>query len=167
LRVGQEGTIVKFEMEAIGHVEGGRDTATDDYWGGAESWIVLADRFEEDALLGIEAFSHAEILFVFHGVDPASVVCGARLPRGNPAWPRIGIFAQRAKGRPNRIGSTICRVLERQGRRLRVAELDAIAGTPVLDVKPVLREFLPRTSVEQPEWSRELMREYWDEPKPR
>jgi tRNA (adenine37-N6)-methyltransferase len=153
---------VKFEMESIGHVEAARDAATDDYWGGEEACIVLSDRFDPEALRGIEEFSHAEILFVFHGVDPGRVVTGARLPRGNPDWPLVGIFAQRAKNRPNRIGSTICRVLSRDGRRLRVAELDAIDGTPVLDVKPVLAEFLPRTPVHQPAWSRELMQVYWE-----
>lgn len=49
----------------------------------------------------------------------------------------------------------------RQGARLYVAELDAIHGTPVLDIKPVMAEFLPRGEVRQPAWSRELMCEYW------
>jgi tRNA (Thr-GGU) A37 N-methylase len=52
-------------------------------------------------------------------------------------------------------------VLGRAGRELRVAELDAVDGTPVLDIKPVIREFLPREEVRQPEWTTELMREYW------
>ena len=54
------------------------------------------------------------------------------------------------------------RVLGRNGRELRVAELDAVDGTPVLDIKPVMREFLPRDAVRQPGWSRELMQRYWD-----
>jgi tRNA (Thr-GGU) A37 N-methylase len=79
----------------------------------------------------------------------------------NPQWPESGIFAQRGKNRPNRIGNTICRILRREGRTLVVAELDAINGTPVLDIKPVMREFLPRDEVRQPTWSHELMRSYW------
>lgn len=63
--------------------------------------------------------------------------------------------------RPNRIGSTVCRIVAVEGTRLRVAELDAIAGTPVLDLKPVMAEFLPREPVRQPAWTRELMRDYW------
>jgi len=86
---------------------------------------------------------------------------GARRPRNNPEWPEVGIFAQRAKGRPNRLGSTIVSVLGVDGRQLRVAELDAVEGTPILDIKPVMVEFLPRTSVRQPAWSHELMRQYW------
>jgi tRNA (Thr-GGU) A37 N-methylase len=104
-----------------------------------------------------------EVLFLFDRVDPSRIVTGARHPRNNPDWPAIGIFAQRGKNRPNRIGSTICRVLRREGRRLFVAELDAIDGTPVLDIKPVMSEFLPREEVRQPAWSRELMSQYWSE----
>jgi tRNA-Thr(GGU) m(6)t(6)A37 methyltransferase TsaA len=152
---------MKIEMEAIGRVEAARARAEDDFWGGEESCITLADRYEPAALDGIEAFSHVEVLFLFDRVDPARIVTGARHPRNNPAWPAIGIFAQRGKNRPNRIGSTICRVLRRDGRRLFVAELDAIDGTPVLDVKPVMSEFLPREEVRQPAWSRELMSRYW------
>jgi tRNA (adenine37-N6)-methyltransferase len=153
---------MKFEVAAIGRVEAVRTRAEDDYWGGEEACIVLADELDAEALEGIEAFSHAEVIFVFDRVDPAKIVTGARHPRNNRAWPAVGILAQRGKNRPNRIGSTICRIRRREGRRLFVSELDAIDGTPVLDVKPVMAEFLPREEVRQPEWSRELMRLYWE-----
>ena len=150
-----------FHMQPIGIVQATRLKAEDDFWGGAEACIALADAFSADALDGIAAFSHVEVLFVFHKVDPAKIVSGARHPRNNPAWPAVGIFAQRGKNRPNCIGSTICRVIRVEGTRLYVAELDAIDGTPVLDIKPVMAEFLPRQAVRQPDWSHELMREYW------
>jgi tRNA (Thr-GGU) A37 N-methylase len=153
---------VKFEVEAIGHVIAARQDADDDCWGGAESCIVLSEGFEPEALAGLEQFSHAEVLFCFDRVDPDCVVRGSRHPRNNPDWPSVGIFAQRGKNRPNRIGSTIARILRRDGRRLYLSELDAIDGTPVLDIKPVLQEFLPRSELRQPDWSRELMRKYWD-----
>ena len=114
-----------------------------------------------EALQGLCEFSHVEILFFFHEVEPSKVVTAARHPRNNVAWPAVGIFAQRGKNRPNRIGSTICRVIRVEGISLFVAELDAINGTPVLDIKPVMAEFLPRQQVRQPAWSRELMHEYW------
>ena len=148
-------------LEAIGTVRGARSAAEDDYWGNVESRIELADGFDADALAGLDTFSHAEIIFVFHQVPDEKIVRDARHPRNNPAWPKIGIFAQRGKNRPNRLGSTIVRVLGVEGRVLRVGELDAIDGTPVLDIKPVLREFLPREPVRQPDWVAELMREYW------
>ncbi len=152
---------MKIEMEPIGYVESDRDETDDDNWGNEESCIVLSDRFTPDALTGIENFSHVEVLFYFDRVDPSHVVLGSRHPRNNRDWPPVGIFAQRAKNRPNRIGSTICRFLRVDGIRLYVSELDAVAGTPVLDIKPVMLEFLPRAAVRQPLWSRELMVKYW------
>lgn len=149
------------ELTPIAHVRGARADVEDDHWGGAESRIVLTDAVEESALEGIEMFSHAEILFVFDRVPDAKIIRSARHPRNNPAWPLIGILAQRAKNRPNRLGSTICRIVRREGRTLWVLELDAVEGTPVVDIKPVLREFLPREEVRQPAWATELMREYW------
>ena len=150
------------EMEPIGTVRGGRAVAEDDQWGGAVARIELSEAFDEEALQGLEEFSHVEVLFFFNGVPPEKIVRGARHPRNNPDWPLVGIFAQRGKNRPNRIGSTICRVLRREGRFLEVAELDAIDGTPILDLKPVMQEFLPRGSLRQPAWSHELMQQYWD-----
>ena len=149
------------EVSPIGVVRTARQNAEDDYWGAVESTIELDAAYAADALDGIEEFSHAEILFHFDRVDVAKVVAGARHPRNNEDWPKVGIFAQRGKNRPNRLGSTICRVLRRQGRTLFVTELDAIDGTPVLDIKPVMREFLPREDVVQPQWSHELMEAYW------
>ena len=149
------------ELEPIGHVHAVRPHAEDDFWGGEEATITLVPGFTAEALQGLGDFSHAEILFLFHEVAPSKVVAGARHPRNNRNWPAVGIFAQRGKNRPNRIGSTICRVLRCEGTSLVVTELDAIDGTPVLDIKPVMAEFLPRERVVQPQWSRELMRQYW------
>ena len=152
------------QVEPIAYVRTARAHAEDDYWGGVESRLELTDAVEPDALAGIDEFSHAEIIYCFDQVDPQKIVRGARHPRNNPEWPRVGIFAQRGKNRPNRIGSTIVRVLRREGRVLYVAELDAVDNTPVLDIKPVMQEFLPREPVRQPQWSHELMRLYWAKP---
>jgi tRNA (adenine37-N6)-methyltransferase len=153
-----------FEVEAIARVRSPRSGLDDDNWGAVVSRIELAAGFDAEALLGLEEFSHAEILFLFDRVEEAAVVRGARHPRGNSDWPKVGIFAQRAKDRPNRIGSTIVEVLGREDRALVVRGLDAIDGSPVLDIKPVMAEFLPRSALRQPAWSRELMREYWTVP---
>lgn len=148
-------------VEPIGYVEAPRPHAEDDFWGDEQASITLADPFMAESLQGLAEFSHVEVLFLFHQVDPAKITRGARRLRNNPAWPSTGIFAQGGKSRPNRIGSTICRIVRVDGRRLFVAELDAIDGTPVLDIKPVMVEFLPRQEVRQPSWSHELMRDYW------
>ncbi len=151
-------------LQPVAWVRGARARVEDDHWGGSQATVELDPAFDAEALEGLDAFSHVELLFWFHAVDPAKVVSGARHPRNNPDWPCVGIFAQRGKNRPNRLGSTICRLIAVEGRRLRVAELDAIDGTPVLDIKPVMAEFLPREPVRQPAWSRELMARYWDFP---
>jgi tRNA-Thr(GGU) m(6)t(6)A37 methyltransferase TsaA len=145
----------------VARVVGGRAEATDDAWEGVEAAIVLDDRFEPDAVLGLDGFSHLDVVYLFHEVPESSIVVGARHPRGRPDWPLVGIFAQRAKARPNRIGVSTCRLLGVDGRTLRVADLDAIDGTPVLDIKPHLEEMGARTPVVEPEWARALMARYW------
>ena len=152
---------MNIEMNAVGFVQTRRQRAEDDFWGREEACISLCEPFEADALQGLAEFSHVEVLFLFHEVEAAKIVTGARHPRNNREWPSVGIFAQRGKNRPNRIGSTICGVKRVEGTRLIVAELDAIDGTPVLDLKPVMIEFLPRQAVQQPAWAHELMGQYW------
>jgi tRNA (Thr-GGU) A37 N-methylase len=148
-------------MIPIGFVRCNREQPDDDGWDAFPARIVLdPGQFGPDALLGLDRFSHVEVLFHFHAADAAPET-GARSPRGNPAWPKVGIFAQRAKDRPNRIGATICRIVAVRGTALEVTGLDAIDGTPVLDIKPVLRGFLPRGDIREPEWAGALMQGYW------
>lgn len=152
---------MSYAVVPIGVVHNSRVGPRDDDWGKDVSRIELGAGFSADALDGLDAFSHVEVLFLLHRVDPGTIVTGRRHPRENPEWPKVGIFAQRGRNRPNRIGSTICRIVAVEGSALVVAGLDAIDGTPVLDIKPVMAEFLPREPVRQPAWSHELMRNYW------
>jgi tRNA-Thr(GGU) m(6)t(6)A37 methyltransferase TsaA len=150
------------DVEAIGWVSSPRTEPLDDDWDAVISTITVdGSRFGAEALDGLDAFSHVEVVYLFDRVDPAGVQTGARHPRGNHEWPRVGIFAQRAKGRPNRIGVSVCRLVEVDGLRVTVQALDAIDGTPVLDLKPYMVEFAPRGEIHQPAWSHELMAGYW------
>lgn len=150
------------EMTPIGRVASPRTEPLDDDWDAVTATVTLdADRFAPEVLDGLAEFSHVEVVYVFDRVDPGAVEAAARHPRGNLDWPRVGIFAQRAKGRPNRIGVSVCRLLGVEGLTLTVQALDAIDGSPVLDVKPYLAEFGPRGEVRQPAWSHELMSGYW------
>lgn len=149
------------EMTPIAWVHSPRTGLNDDDWGQVEAVLELAASIPLEVFDGLEAFSHLEIIYFFDRVDPAQIVLGAEHPRENPAWPKVGIFAQRKKNRPNRLGLSTVELLVREGRQLRVRGLDAIDGTPVLDIKPVLAEFLPRSAVRQPAWSHELMANYW------
>ncbi len=152
----------RFEVEAIGVVQGGRSDLTDDDWALVEGRIVLdPTRVAPDATAGLEEFSHIEVVYVFHRVAPKDVHVGARHPRERTDWPKVGIFAQRGKARPNRIGITTCELVAVDGLTLTVRGLDAIDGTPVLDIKPYMVEFAPRTAVREPRWASELMKDYW------
>jgi len=152
-------------VEPVGVVCSPRSEATDDDWGEVVSTVILdAERFGPEALVGLADFSHIEVVYVFDRVGSDEIEVGSRHPRSNPDWPKVGIFAQRAKARPNRIAVSLCRLLGVEGLSLSVVGLDAIDGTPVLDVKPYMEEFGPRGEVHQPGWSHELMARYWKAP---
>src|SRR4029450_9195829 len=148
-------------ISAVAHVRSPRTEVTDDGWGSVRADIELTAEFGEESLAGLDEFSHAEVLFHFDRVPESAIERRARHPRGNESWPKVGIFAQRGKNRPNRLGSTIVEIVGRRGRVLQVRGLDAVDGTPVVDIKPVIIEFLPRTPVKQPSWCQELMQSYW------
>jgi tRNA-Thr(GGU) m(6)t(6)A37 methyltransferase TsaA len=148
-------------MSPVGQVRGGRIQPVDDSWDQEVAVIELDGRFAPDALAGLEGFSHIEVVFHFDRVQPDAINTSARHPRNRADWPLVGIFAQRGKARPNRIGVTMCRLLSVEGLRLKVRGLDAVDGTPVLDIKPVMTGFLPRGEILEPEWAKELMKEYW------
>lgn len=153
------------ELEPVGVVRGGRAEPFDDGWDAEVCDVVLDDRrFGPDALAGLEDFSHLVVVYHFHLVGEDEVQTGARHPRGRTDWPLVGIFAQRGRVRPNRLGVGTCRILAVEGLRVRVQGLDAIDGTPVLDLKPHVEEFEPRGEVRQPAWIGELMAGYWDGP---
>jgi tRNA-Thr(GGU) m(6)t(6)A37 methyltransferase TsaA len=146
----------------IGHVVGGRTKVFDDNWD-AESAVIRLDaaQYGPDAVAGLESFSHLEVIYHFHRVAPERIETGARHPRGNQDWPLVGIFAQRGKNRPNRLGVSRCRLTAVDGLDLHVRGLDAVEGSPVLDIKPYMAEFGPRGDVVQPGWSTEIMRAYY------
>lgn len=151
-----------FQVEAIGKVLSSRSEVRDDDWDSEVSIIELdSGGFTEEALWGLAEFSHAEVIFLFDRVAETRIERGARRPRGNPDWPLVGIFGQRGKNRPNRIGTTIVRIDSVDGLSLKVSGLDAVDGTPVLDIKPFMAEFGPRGPLVQPQWATELMRGYW------
>lgn len=149
-------------LEPIGVVAGGREVPVDDDWGKSRARLVLdARRFTPDALAGLSDFSHLEVVYYFDRVGDDEIVTGARHPRGRADWPLVGIFAQRGKNRPNRLGVSVCKLIAVAGLAVEVEGLDAIAGTPILDIKPVLAGFLPRGELREPAWATELMKDYW------
>ncbi|MCF8373131.1 MAG: SAM-dependent methyltransferase [Bacteroidales bacterium] len=149
----------EISLHPIAYVKNNRKEMIDDNWNKVISEIELVDSLPTESLDGIESFSHLEIIYFFDKSE--KTMTGREHPRENPNWPKVGIFAQRKKDRPNHLGLTIVNLIEREGRILIVSNLDAIDGTPVLDIKPVFDVYLPKGKVIQPEWTHELMRNYW------
>jgi tRNA-Thr(GGU) m(6)t(6)A37 methyltransferase TsaA len=149
-------------MAPVGVVRGGRAEIVDDDWGASRAQIELDPAtFGPEALAGLQDFSHIEVIFHFDQVPVAKIETGARHPRNRADWPLVGIFAQRGKNRPNRLGLCTCKLVGVEGLTISVEGLDAIDGTPVLDIKPVMSGFLPRGDVREPAWATEIMAGYW------
>lgn len=147
-------------LQPVAIVTNNRNTLSDDFWGGTISEINLLPHIPEAAFDHIEDFSHLEIIYYFDQVDRNNVVFSGH-PRGNPQWPGVGIFAQRKKDRPNQIGLCTVELIGHKGRTITVKLLDAINNSPVLDIKPVFKEFKPGTEIKQPDWVSGLMIDYW------
>ncbi len=143
------------QLKAIGTVHNGigqghRDTP----WEEIESTITVDEEWR-DALDGLEGFTHIWVLFFFDRMPAIDSQRGHPMARDD--MPIVGRFATRSPMRPNPIGMTAVRLLERRGTTLRVRGLDAIEGTPVLDIKPYLPRRDAIVSSDVPEWARK----YW------
>jgi tRNA-Thr(GGU) m(6)t(6)A37 methyltransferase TsaA len=150
-------------LQQLGQVCASRTEAIDDFWGNTISTIELdGTLFGPESVQGLRDYSHILVVYYLNKVGDEKVLWSAGHPRGNPDWPKVGIFAQRKKDRPNKIGVSICELLEVNGLTLKVKALDAIDGTPILDIKPHVKEFVPESDkVRQPAWMTELMKDYY------
>ena len=151
----------RITLKPIGKVRNSVRKKRREGWESVTSEVVLDPKYEE-ALEGIEAYSHLLILFWLSRVPPK--VRGGMLrihPKSRLDLPLVGIFSTRTQYRPNPIGLTLVQLLKRKKNVLKVRGLDALNGTPVVDIKPISprSEFPPRPRV--PEWYHRL----WDKPK--
>jgi len=127
---------MEIKLKPIGFVKSTRSEIKDDKWDSEQAHIELSPEFKSDSLMGLDSFSHAEVFFYMDKVKMEKVEYSARHPRNNLDWPKVGVFSQRGKNRPNQIGHTVCKVKSVDGNRLYIQGLDAVDGTPVLDIKP-------------------------------
>lgn len=156
-----------FVVEPVAYVMGGRAEPTDDYWGSSAAVIRIdAQRFGPDSTMGLEEFSHLEVVYRFHLADPHHANLTARHPRNNPALPLLGVFAQRNIDRFNWLAVSRCRLIKVDGLDLHVEDLDAVDQTPVLDIKPWFNEFGPRGQVREPAWPHKMLGQYFASPHP-
>ena len=148
-------------LKTIGKVRNSIRKKKREGWESITSDVIVEPKFEE-ALEGIEEYSHIFILFWLSRVSPKGRGEMLKIhPRSRLDLPLVGVFSTRTQYRPNPIGLTLVQLLERKKNVLRVRGLDAINGTPVLDIKPVSprTEFPRKTRV--PKWYPLL----WEKPK--
>jgi len=147
-------------LRPIAWVRNGRDSTIDAGWGAIESRIELSPEAAA-GLEGLDQFSHVLVIFYMH-LDPdreAPVL--RRRPRGRDDMPLLGVFAQRGRMRPNPIGVTAVEIVRLESGVLVVRGLDAVDGTPVLDLKPYAPAFDRREAARVPEWLDRLMQGYF------
>ena len=147
------------EFVIIGEVKSPVTEAVDMNWGEVISEIVLKPEYAP-GLLGLGDFSHAMILTFLHEAKYDPDVHLRRHPQERQDMPLRGIFAQRARHRPNRIGVTVCEIVEVTETSVKVRALDAIDGTPVIDVKPYVPVY-DKKDATIPEWMEKMMKDYF------
>lgn len=147
-------------IHPIGYVRSPVIAQTDGGWGDVTCRIEVLPPYRQ-GLLGIEQFSHVIVLTFLHQAAFDSVRHLRRRPRGQATMPELGIFAQRAKDRPNPIGVTAVPVIGVTADGVHVKGLDAIDGTPVLDLKPYYPAYDLVLQATVPEWVDRLMRGYF------
>jgi len=149
-----------FLLKPIGVVESPVKEPVDENWGTVTSRISLKPEYSP-GLLGLGDFSHVIVVTYLHkaSFDPARHL--QRRPRGLEQMPKVGIFSQRAKDRPNPLGITAVELLDVGENHITVRGLDAIDGTPVIDIKPYFPQYDRVDSPVVPAWVEELMKNYF------
>jgi len=150
----------QYTVQTIAVVHSPVSEPVDEGWGDIEARIVLEPAFRA-GLKGLGEFSHVLVVALLHGAafDPARHL--VRRPRGLADMPELGIFAQRAKDRPNPIGITVVPLVSVEDDGITVRGLDAIDGTPILDLKPYFPAFDSTGDTRVPAWVDRLMTGYF------
>ena len=144
----------------IGFVKSAVTEVTDSNWGSVVSQIVVNDDLA-DGLAGLQSFSHIIVVYHLNKTTFEKEKHLTRRPKGRSDMPLIGIFAQRSKNRPNGIGLTTVKLLSVNKNMVEVQGLDAIDGTPVLDIKPHYPQYDFKENVVVPDWVDVLMEGYF------
>lgn len=148
------------QITPIGSVRSQVSDSIDENWGKVISEIHL-DKSLVAGLQGLEDWSHIVVIFQMHETQFNPEEHLVRRPRGEADMPEVGIFAQRARHHPNMIGITAVKVIDIEGHIIRVKGLDAIDGTPVLDIKPYAPIYDGVTDPLVPGWFIRLMQGYF------
>ncbi|NLK86035.1 MAG: tRNA (N6-threonylcarbamoyladenosine(37)-N6)-methyltransferase TrmO [Clostridiaceae bacterium] len=151
---------MKIEFESIGEVKNAVQNKKDTNWGSDVSQIVIDERYEK-GLTGLSEFSHIIVVYYLDKARFSMDEHLVRRPQNREDMPMVGILSQRAKDRPNPIGITSCELMAVDGNVVSVKGLDAIDGTPVLDIKPYYPMYDCKNTAIVPEWVKRLMAHYF------
>lgn len=149
------------QFEAVGVVRSDRTEMSQGHWAAVESRIDIDQPYLK-GLSGLTEFSHVVVVFHLDRIPPFDVAKQiARNPRGMENLAPVGVFAQRTKFRPNPIGVTAVELLSVDEKGIVVRGLDALDGTPVLDIKPYIPGFERKDDVRLPAWVDKMMDGYF------
>jgi tRNA-Thr(GGU) m(6)t(6)A37 methyltransferase TsaA len=127
---------------------------------GNETSKIIIDEEMIRILHGIDEYSHLVVLYWAHKVPEKSRRLTRVHPMGRKELPLVGIFCTCSPARPNPVLMTVVRLLKREENILHVNGLDAVDGSPVIDIKPYVESFYRRKRSKAPEWMRKLEEEF-------
>ena len=120
---------------------------------------IIIDQERADILEGIEEYSHVTVLYWAHQVPDQGRSISKVHPMGRKDYPLVGIYATCSPARPNPVLLTVVALRRRRGNVLEVVGMDAVDGSPVIDIKPYVPDFYPREGVRIPAWMQRIQRE--------
>ncbi len=139
-------------LKAIGRVRNEVKEPMTGGWGDVISKLEVDEEYTE-GLKGLEDYSHVTVLYWLDQVDSCTIT---HVPQGREDVPEVGIFACRCPTRPNPIGISTAELLGIDKNVLTVRGLDAIDGTPIVDIKPYTPQYDLRGTVRVPQWVNRL-----------
>lgn len=138
----------------------GKDTNMDEVHDKTEDISRIIINEELDGIIdGIDEYSHLIVIYWGHGVSEEGRLLTKVHPMGREDFPLVGLYGTCSPARPNPVLMTVVRLLEREGNVLKVKGLDAINSSPVIDIKPYVREFYPKEDVRIPGWMQRIVDE--------
>jgi tRNA-Thr(GGU) m(6)t(6)A37 methyltransferase TsaA len=142
---------MKINLQPIGLV---KNNITEPKGGNRKEVVseIIINKDLIEALHKIDEFSHIIVIYWMHKLPPSQRSVIKVHPRHNKDLPLVGVFASRSPARPNPLGITTVKLLERRDNILKVSGLDAIDGTPVLDIKPYLPDYDYTSEIKTPGW---------------
>jgi tRNA (adenine37-N6)-methyltransferase len=126
------------------------------------SELIISKEYK-DCLDGIEGFSHIMVLYWAHNINDKKRYVARVHPAGKKEYPLVGVFATRSPSRPNPICVTTVKLLERRGNILRVRGLDAVDGSPIIDIKFHHPSYDAPPDIKWPDWMKKLIKYFREE----